>query len=236
MLDCRNFGQKGGLLPEMNSYTERDTQTVRKFCDSYFWMLVLMRYFQELFEGNERVPLQTMKRAAHFFNDLSNLIVDQFLLQAAKIMDRARSFGRDNLSVYYVLKRISWPEDMKKILKGYIKQMEKFNELIREARNRILSHNDLETILEGKTLGQFPEKMDRDFLNTLGKFAELVHQTCIGSPYDPNETFAGDAIDFMKIMREADAFELYMKDNPGTRTEIFTRYLVPSIKSEEFPA
>jgi hypothetical protein len=221
---------------ETSKYTDRDVQIVRKFCNSYFWMLVLRRYFKELFERNERVPLQTMKRAAHFFNDLSNLIVDHFLLQAAKIMDRAKSFGRDNLSVYYLTERISWPKDIEKVLKGHVEQMEKFNELIREARNRILSHNDLETILEGKTLGQFPVGMDKDFMETLGKFAKLVHRTCVGSPYNPTETFAGDAIDFMKIMDEADVFEIYMNDNPGTRTEIFTRYVMPKLTASEPPA
>jgi hypothetical protein len=109
--------------------------------------------------------------------------------------------------------------------------MEKFNKLIRDARNRILSHNDLETILEGKTLGQFPTGMDREFFEALGHFAELAHGTCIGGPYNPTETFPGDAIDFMKIIGDADLFENYMNDNPGTRTEIFARYVMPKLSS-----
>lgn len=218
-------------MAKNEAYSEREVTVVRKFCNSYFWMRILRRYFKEIFEKQRIAPLPIMKTAAHFFNDLSNLMVDHFLLQAAKIMDRAQTFGRDNLSVYYILERITWSSEVKQKLSECVSQMELFNEHIRDARNRILSHNDLETILQGEVLGKFPEGMDTDFLSSLGEFAELAHRTCVGIPYNPVETFPGDAIDFMKIIKEANALEQYMSDHPGTRTEIITRYLLNKVNA-----
>jgi hypothetical protein len=87
MLDCPIFHpRERAYMPEAAQFSERDSQIVKKFCNSYFWMLVLRRYFKELFERNGQKPLPIMKRAAHFFVDLSNLLVDHFLLQAAPVL------------------------------------------------------------------------------------------------------------------------------------------------------
>jgi hypothetical protein len=213
-------------MPNGEAYSERDVTIVKQFCSGYFRMRILRRYFAEIFDKQRSSPIPIMKRAVHFFHDLSNLIVDHFLLQAAKIMDRAQTLGHDNLSAYYLLEQIAWPDEVRQKLLECVAEMERFNELIRDARNRILSHNDLETILSGEVLGAFPEGMDTEFLRSLGEFVELVHRTCVGIPYNPVETFPGDAMDFMKIIKEANALDRYMADHPETRTEIIANYLL----------
>jgi hypothetical protein len=209
-----------------DTYSEREVAIVRKFCNGYFWIRILRRYFREIFEKQSSSPIPIMKRAVHFFHDLSNLMVDHFLLQAAKVMDHARTLGHDNLSAYYLLEQITSPDEVRQKLLDLVAEMERFNQHMRDARNRILSHNDLETILSGEVLGAFPEGMDTKFLSSLGEFVELVHRTCVGTPYNPVETFPGDAMDFMKIIREANALERYMADHPESRTEIIAKYLL----------
>lgn len=219
-------------MSEKVAYNETEVKTVKSFCDIYFWMLVLRRYFKVIFESNLSNDLPIINRAAHFFHDLSNILVDHFLLQAAKVMDRAQSFGKDNLSVYYIKERIQWPLEVKSQLKHLIEIMQKFNSHIRDARDRILSHNDLATILKGETLGQFPEGMDKTFLNALGEFAELTHRTCVGTPFNPIETFPGDAYDFVKILKSANAFDRYMEDNPQMKGELLLKYIMKDKEPE----
>ncbi len=96
------------------------------------------------------------------------------------------------------------------------------------ARNKILSHNDLETSIIDSTLGSFPAGEDQVFLTALGEFAELTHSVCIGTPYNPTVTFAGDVHDFIKILRYSDAFAHFLEDNPDKKSELLIKYVLPN--------
>ena len=210
----------------VTAYTDREQAIVRKFASGYFWMRIVRRYFKELFENNDRRNRPAMKKAAHFFNDLATIMIDHFLLLAAKVMDPAESFGHENLSVYYLVQRIAWPADVANKLSICVDRMQPFNDHIREARNKILSHNNLDTILNEEVLGAFPDGMDSDFMAALGEVVELTHRTCVGAPFNPVETFPGDALDFNKILGEAEALDSYMADHPEKRTEIVAKYIL----------
>ena len=54
---------------------------------------------------------------------------------------------------------------------------------IRSARNKILSHNDLEAILNESTLGAFPAEADTEYFKTLEEFANIVCENSTGESW-----------------------------------------------------
>jgi hypothetical protein len=67
-----------------------------------------------------------------------------------------------------------WTPETEAKLLALRKQLDELNQMIRPARNKALSHNDLEAILKRQTLGAFPAEMDTAYFKTLQEFANLV--------------------------------------------------------------
>ena len=70
---------------------------------------------------------------------------------------------------------------------------------IKPARDKILAHNDLETILHGSELGGFSEDADEQYWELLQEFLNIVYKKSVGTPAP--ELRSRDA-----IWADADAF------------------------------
>jgi hypothetical protein len=82
---------------------------------------------------------------------------------------------------------------------------------IKDARNKILSHNDLSVLLENKNLGGFDPGEDEKYFLKLNKFACLVSQAVLGEPFIYDDLVKNDVDVFMQDFLRGSMF--LKKDN-----------------------
>ena len=71
---------------------------------------------------------------------------------------------------------------------------------LRSVRNKILSHNDLPTILSGSTLGAFPRGADRSYFEALQQFVNIVHGEVIGGPAPFSDLALNDVAGLLQML------------------------------------
>ena len=122
----------------------------------------------------------------HFFQRLSDITQKYWLHQLAKLHDPAVQSGQINLTISYVIEYGQWDSDTATILKDLQSKMISLASSIKMARNKLLSHNDLASILTGGPLGAFDPGEDVKYFDNLKQFANLVHDKVVGGffPFD----------------------------------------------------
>ena len=117
-----------------------------------FWV-----HYQTLFEGSalRRELLETTAKT--FFRDLRLMLVEHLILQTCKLTDPEFAVGktRRNLSVAFLMANADFsasPRDLAKLTK-IAARMDAFRERILPARNKLISHLDLDAALGRKSLG-----------------------------------------------------------------------------------
>lgn len=208
----------------MNSnYSEDEKLLIENFRDHVHHILILHHEYcalQEYFDNNP----QMYNESGNFFDNMARSMRFHLLLDFAKVIDRAQSFGHDNLSVDYIIENVNWPDEIRSKLVELNKKMKSFRKQIIDARNKVLSHNDVQTFLNNKVHGQFPKQDGEDFLQNLKTFTEIANTTCFDSPFNPILTFPGDVHEFCKILEKADMFNLLRRNDHAKSNEIISSY------------
>ncbi len=182
---------------------------IKQFCAKIFWLKQLKYILCELFDdaGSQFI----LERTAHaFFLDLNKIIIDYFLLEAAKLTDPATSMGGrfGNFTLANLIETVEWPP-------GCLQEIEKLNDTvllfrqyIKTARDRLLAHYDKPTVINGYSLGAFPEGKDQEFLDTLEKICDLMHHAAFGEIHgEMVPQHSGDVVDLKEALRKGIAFE-----------------------------
>jgi len=128
-------------------------------------------------ENPRKMELETSVAGLVHFSILSQ---ESILLQIAKLHDPAIQQGHITLGVEYMVRFGGWDEITGKKLEELKGQLDGLANKIRPARHKILSHNDLETILSEATLGEFPDGEDDHYFKTLQEFVDVIHNSVIG--------------------------------------------------------
>jgi len=124
------------------------------------------------------------------------------LLQIVKLHDPAVMNGNNTLGIDYVFACRGWSDSMRPRLTALIKELDNFaNSKLRGVRNKVLSHNDLATILDEATLGEFAEGADKQYFEALQEFVNIVHDEVIGGPYQFCTLVQGDVAYFLRSIR-----------------------------------
>ena len=172
-----------------------------KFCEQCNWVYETWKTHKTLFDNNDNKE-NNIGRCGYFTNRLSIVTQEYSLQQIAKLHDRAIQNGSTNLTVNYVISFGDWSEQ-KEELERMVTRLNILKERIIPARNKILSHNDLDTILADRPLGGFPEGEDEDYFRTLQDFVNVVHDRWFGGPYPFNDLTEADVHEFLYLL-EAD--------------------------------
>lgn len=72
-----------------------------------------------------------------------------------------------------------------------------FERKIRDARNKLIAHNDLSTILQAQDLGGFDRGDDTEYFRNLREFACIVRETVLGERFLPDDLVRNDVAIFM---------------------------------------
>jgi AbiU2 len=180
-----------------------------------------------------RVILQLLKTTAPtFFGDLHRLFVEHLVLHICRLTDNAETMGRKNLTVKFLIEHFDFSnaQDTVEKLKKITTDIDVFRELILPARNRFISHLDVEAVWLGDPLGAASTDKWMQFWRDLQDFLDLMHRHHI----DPDGRFylsgmgnMSDADSLLTALRNAKFFQAVMSN-----TEIATRAIRAADRSK----
>jgi hypothetical protein len=209
--------------------TKEDVEAFRGSCVS---LRSLWRHFEILFIGTDlkRELLQTT--APTFFGDVNGLFRDYLILHICRLTDNAETMGRKNLTVKFLIEHSDFssaPRTLEK-LNQVSANIHAFRTLILPARNRFISHLDLEAVRLDAPLGAASDAQWKQFWIDLQDFLDLMHRHHI----DPNGHFylngignMSDADSLLTALINAKRFYAVMDDK-----EIAKRAILASDKSK----
>jgi hypothetical protein len=154
-----------------------------------------------LFDKNPRGDELMSSIARDEWVRLSIISHEYGLLQVAKLHDRAVMNGNITLGIDYVLTYGGWSDSVRPRLEVLAKELGDFAKHLLGVRNKILSHNDLATIVSGATLGNFPDGDDEEYFKALQEFVDIVHDQVIGGPYPFDNLVRNDIAFFLRTIK-----------------------------------
>ncbi|MBP2659083.1 MAG: hypothetical protein H6Q69_2115 [Firmicutes bacterium] len=175
--------------------------------------------FHVLLDAEERTSILT-KTAPSFFNTLNDLLQRDFFLECAKILEpctsRVKGEVRENLTVNLFVERTGWTNEQQVRLNEFRDRLQRFYPWIKDARNKIIGHNDLLTYENEQSdgLGAFQEGLDVEFVETLEEFYNYLHEISFGRIWG---AFAanvepGSVYELITAMYHALAFDAVVND------------------------
>ncbi len=184
-------------------------EVAKKFCQLCDWLLQVWQMRKFLFDENTKVAALREPRHAHFFYRLQEVLQENWLQQLTKLHDPAVQDGRKghfNLSVEYMIEYGQWDTKIKAALLSLQTEMLRLAKPLRDARNKILSHNDLAILLADQELGAFAPGDDEIYFEALRSFASVVSEQALGEAFTYDDLVANDVAIFMHdFLRGADA-------------------------------
>jgi hypothetical protein len=155
----------------------------------------------ELFDKNPRNDELMGSTARDEWIRLSIISHEHSLLQVRKLHDRAVTSGKITLGIDYMLKYGGWSDSVRSRLMGLAEGLDGLADKLEDVRNKILSHNDLATIVAGATLGEFDEGADEKYFEALQEFVNIVHDQVVGGPYPFNNIVRNDIAFFLRTIK-----------------------------------
>ena len=177
------------------------------FCDQCNWAYEVWVTHKCLFDDNP-APEDNIGRTHDFTVRLSEIIHEYALQQVSKLHDPWKQSDSLNLSIVYMVRFGEWGDKQAQI-DATCTRLEEFYQYIRSARNKILSHIDLETVIDNRTLGKFPKDIDDQYFNTLQELVNEVHLHWTGKLYPFNDLAINDVREFLHLLESAPRHRCY---------------------------
>lgn len=163
-----------------------------EFCKLCNWAYEAWVNHREFFDKNPRAIELQNSWAGEALARLSIISQEHALLQIIKLHDRAVMNGNVTLGIEYIISYGGWSESVQNNLEELAVKLNRFASQLRAVRNKVLSHNDLATIVTGATLGSFTDGEDEEYFKVLQEFVNTVHDKVIGGPWPFNDLVKND--------------------------------------------
>lgn len=138
-----------------------------------FW-----RHYQIFYEEGDLRRTMLHQIAPIFFGDLNLMLIEHLVLQICKLTDPEGTAARKNLTIDYLVNNGDFsaaPADRDRavILRDRIHL---FRMAILPARNKLISHLDLSSVMAGSPLGAADEKAWSQFWDDLDELLDLLNR------------------------------------------------------------
>ncbi len=117
---------------------------------------------------------------------------EAWISQVVRLDDPSMQHQNENLSIDRLCEVDGWTDNERVRIKGLRERLRGLPECLKKARDKIIAHNDLPTLLEDIVLGGFSKGMDEDYFNALADLATMVwHKWCAADahPLKSNQSF-----------------------------------------------
>lgn len=176
-------------------------EVANKFCALCDWLFQSYQIRKYLIDENPDLDILKEARYEHFFQRLSIILQENWLHQLAKLHDPSVQNGHINLSIEYMIDYGHWDAETQRLLTDLRDRMAILAKPIKDARNKLLSHNDLKIILQDAQLGSFERGQDDDYFCCLRQFASLVSEATVGEPFLYDDLVRNDVEVFMTCFK-----------------------------------
>ena len=171
------------------------------FCNVCNWAHEVWLNHLELFDNNPRMAELDKSLAADELNRLFTISQEYSLLQIVKLHDKAVMNGNITIGIDYILTYGRWSDSVRDHLEKLAKELNGFADQLRGVRNKILSHNDLATIIANAKLGEFSKGDDEKYFKALEEFVNTVHEEVVGDPWSFDDLVKNDVAAFLTTIK-----------------------------------
>jgi hypothetical protein len=197
-------------------------RVVKKFVDHCITLPAFWLHYQTIFEGTD-LKRELLQSTAHkFFHDLNLMLIEHLILQICKLTDREATMGRRNLTIQYLIKNSDFsssPRDLAKLTK-IAARIDKFGQRLLPARNKFISHLDLDAALGRRALGGASIAAWRQFWLDLQDFVTIIYRRYVDrrTPFYLNGVgMMSDADQLVKALKESTYFCALLDHDALTR-------------------
>jgi AbiU2 len=203
------------MTPEPRPVTRKDVLAFENHCVRLCGSWV---HYQTLFNGSDLKRELLKTTAETFFGDLNLKLIEHLILQVCKLTDPESTAGKRNLTVEFLMRNADFSASRRKLskLKKIAARMDAFRKRILPARNKRISHFDLDTAHARKSLGGASIEAWQRFWRDLEAFVAIMHETYV----DPRHPFlltqvgrSSDADQLVKAMKESTYFRTLLNDD-----------------------
>lgn len=196
---------------------DNQKKVVEAFCDECIWAWAVYDQYKRLFENGEMRHKLLQETACTFFTDILRIYKAYVFQQICKLTDPAKTAGQPNLTTNYLVEQTHWPDDIKAKLESISEKLNYFRALIIKARNKILSHSDLNITINGTTLGAFPEGKEIEFWADLQEFVNIVYGYYFGSIYPIKSITERGVDDLVEALKKSVDYDDYFEDKQSEK-------------------
>jgi len=207
------------MTPPPRQVTRR---VVKKFVDHCIILRAFWAHYQTMFEGSD-LKRELLQSTAHkFFHDLNLMLIEHLILQICKLTDPEITMGKRNLTVQFFINNADFsasPRELVKLTK-IAARIAAFRKRILPARNKFISHLDLDTALGRKSLGGASIAAWRRFWIDLQDFVTIMYKQYVDAraPFYLNGVgMMSDADQLVKALKESTYFRALLDDKILTR-------------------
>jgi len=171
------------------------------FRDQCIWLRCCYNTYLALYESGDCTKKVLQASAPEFFRDLNDILIEYVLLQICKITDPAESAGRKNLTFEGVNTVLGEDDLMTNEIAEFSCGLSHYRELVKDSRNKLISHLDRETVLNGLTIGEHPEEEVKAFFECLQGYVNAVGNAVGVGPLDFRTAAGpGDVLDLIRTL------------------------------------
>jgi putative transcriptional regulator len=155
-------------------------------------------HYKAIFEETPPTENPIQKLSPYFFGDLCLMMREHIILQVCKLADPALDGrGNENLTVKFLAANADFGTDAVGAveLRARAKKIEQFRSQLKPARDKIISHLDRKSILDGRPLGGVQPDAWVDFWLDLQVFVRRLWKRYVGD----------DPVDICAAARSSDA-------------------------------
>jgi AbiU2 len=163
----------------------------------------LLNTFQSLYEGDAETNELLQKSAGLFFGDLNGWLIELLVLKLCRLTDSANSFGKDNLTVAYLVDGLRAGDKLSSKIESIAARINAHGAMLRDARNKVVAHADLASFQKQIGYGQHTREESEDFFMNLNKFTDLVGEALGQGPLDyRSQSGEGDVLDLLRALED----------------------------------
>jgi AbiU2 len=181
--------------------------------------------YYELFETDARTLTLYEATAQMTFVDLNHILISNLIIGVCQITDPAKTMGHENLTTNFIIKELSWPNDVLAKLTEANDRMMKFRDLVIDARRKRVAHRDLKAqIEEMNDLGVFSKGADQAFIKDLAAFVNVANEHLFGEPHPIEVGGATDVSNLVRALGKAAIYDKCAKCSDKDRTNAVLDY------------